>query len=80
MEGYSPGIEIEFVSLGFHLNKIESNRLEFNIIELEPEGLDLHAYVDEISTSAAATIYELSSLFSILHTKIKLFTLELLDC
>ena len=56
MEGYSPGIEIEFVSLGFHLNKIESNRLEFNIIELEPEGLDLHAYVDEISTSAAATI------------------------
>ena len=56
MEGYSPGIEIEFVSLGFHLNKIESNRLEFNIIELKPEGLDLHAYVDEISTSTAATI------------------------
>ena len=36
MEGCSPSIEIEFVSLGFHLNKIKSNRLEFNITELEP--------------------------------------------
>ena len=36
VEGYPPGIEIEFVSLGFHLNKNEPNGLEFNITELEP--------------------------------------------
>ena len=30
-EGYSTGIEIEFVSLSFHLNKFESNIVEFNI-------------------------------------------------
>ena len=31
VEGYPPCIEIEFVRLGFHLNKIKSNGLEFNI-------------------------------------------------
>ena len=31
VEGYSPCIKIEFVRLNFHLNKIESNRLEFNM-------------------------------------------------
>ena len=36
VEGCSPGIEIEFLSLGFHLRKLESNKLDFNIIELEP--------------------------------------------
>ena len=31
VEGYSPCIEIEFVRLNFHLNKIKSNMLEFNM-------------------------------------------------
>ena len=31
VEGCPPCIEIKFVRLGFHLNKIKSNGLEFNI-------------------------------------------------
>ena len=50
------GIEIKFISLSFHLNKIKSNGLEFNITKLMSYGLDFYAYVDEVSTSAAATM------------------------
>ena len=50
------GIEIKFISLSFHFKKIESNGLEFNITKLMSYELDFYAYVDEVSTSAAATM------------------------
>ena len=80
MECCPPGIEIKFVSLSFHLNKIESNGFEFNITELKSYELNFYAYVDEISISTAATMWDSSLLYSILHCKIKFLTLKLSDC
>ena len=80
MEGCPPGIEIKFVSLSFHLNKIESNGFEFNITELKSYELNFYAYVDEISISTATTMWDSSLLYSILHCKIKFLTLKLSDC
>ena len=65
MENCPPSIEIEFIRLDFNLKQIKSYRLEFNIIELKSNILTFCAYVDEITTSDVAIMWDSSSLYSI---------------
>ena len=59
-------------------SKLEYFRLDFSKSEIEFIWLDLHAYVDGLSTSTAAAMRKLSKLYSIYNFKIESIGLELL--
>ena len=51
----------------------------FPLYQTESFGLDLQAYVDSLSTSAAGAMGKSSAIYSIYNPKIKSNTLDLLD-